>query len=402
MLAYQFPPLLAGGARHALELAKALSAHGVESFFIAANLRNSPRYEVYEGFPVHRFRPRGPGRIRYLTYALQVGKKLFAARSSIDIIHLHSIRPFYFLIFALAKALKKPIVLSPTLMGHDDPLSLRRKPFLWKLEGRLYKFYGKIICKSTAVKNSCAGAGIPDSVIVSIPGAVPCAETSSPFRPAVGAEEVAATRKALGLPADSFIATFVGHIQERKGCDLLLEAWQRLLERPGFSGHLVLVGPYRRDGDENEFIARLKPVLKNAAAGNVIFTGQVDYAEVPRYLRASDCFVFPSKREGLSKAVIEAMACGLAVICTSIPGVTDDMIDDGKDGIVLDHRNPAELAQAIFKLKEDPDLRNKLAANAIQKVRDKFSIGKVARDHLELYRGLLNRASETVRSRPNP
>ncbi len=60
MVAYQFPPMFAGGARHAIELAKALRPHGVESFFLVANLTDSPRYETYEGFPVYRFTPRGP------------------------------------------------------------------------------------------------------------------------------------------------------------------------------------------------------------------------------------------------------------------------------------------------------------------------------------------------------
>ena len=112
----------------------------------------------------------------------------------------------------------------------------------------------------------------------------------------------------------------------------------------------------------------MKPVLEKAAEARIIFTGQVNYAEVPRYLRASDCFVFPSKREGLSKAVIEAMACGLPVICTSIPGVTEDMIDDGEDGIILADRNPADLAQAILRVKENETLRKKLSSNAIDKV----------------------------------
>src|SRR4051812_30958680 len=189
MVTYQFPPMFAGGARHALELARALKAHGIESFFIGANLTRSPARETFEGFPLFRFAPRGPGRIRYLTYALQVCRKLFAERDSFDVLHLHSIRPFYFLIVGLAKALKKPIVLSPTLIGHDDPMSLKEKPFLWQVEGKLYPSYDKIICKSTAMRESCAQAGIPDSIVESITGAIPCAGPESPFRPPRDAEE---------------------------------------------------------------------------------------------------------------------------------------------------------------------------------------------------------------------
>jgi glycosyltransferase involved in cell wall biosynthesis len=387
MVAYQFPPLPAGGARHALELAKALRGRGVESFFIVANLRNSPRYEVYEGFPVYRFTPRGVSRIRYVTFALQVCNKLMSEKNSIGVIHLHSIRPFYFLILALAKALKKPIVLGPTLMGHDDPMSLKKKPFLWQVEGKLYRCYDKIICKSTALKESCAQAGIPDATLVSIPGAVPCADADSPFRPPRGWEEIQETRKLLGLPLDSFIATFVGNIQERKGSDLLFDAWEGLAQARRLPGHLMLVGPYPTGADG--FGARVKSVLEKSRESRIIFTGQVDYAEVPKYLRASDCFVFPSKREGLSKAVIEAMASGLPVICTKIPGVTDDMIDDGEDGIIVADRDPAVLAKAILRVKEDESLRKKLSSNAIDKVRRKFSLADVTRRHLQLYNELL-------------
>jgi glycosyltransferase involved in cell wall biosynthesis len=391
MVTYQFPPMFAGGARHALELAKALRRRGVESFFIGANLKNAPGCEHYEGFPVFRFTPRGPGRIRYLTYALQTCQKLFAEKNSLDIIHLHSIRPFYFLILALAKLLRKPIVLCPTLIGHDDPMSLKKKPFLWQVEGKLYRFYEKIICKSTAMRESCRSAGIPDSFVTSITGAVPCADANSPFQPARDPAEVRREREALHLPPDSFIVTFVGHIQERKGCDLLFDAWEKLLKENSFAAHLMLVGPYNPNG-EGGFAAKLRAVVKTAAEKRILFIGQVNYTEVPRYLRASDCFVFPSKRESLGKAVIEAMACGVPAICTRIPGVTEDIIDDGVDGIILDQRDAAELARTVLRLHDDAGLRQKLSANAIRKVRDKFSIAVVARKHLELYCELVNRA----------
>jgi glycosyltransferase involved in cell wall biosynthesis len=393
MVAYQFPPMFAGGARHALELAKALRPHGVESIFIVANLTKSPRHETYEGFPVTRFTPRGPSRIRFLTFALQVCKKLFAERTSIDIIHLHSVRPFYFLVLALAKVLKKPIVLCPTLIGHDDPMTLKKKPFLWQVEGRTYPYYGKIICKSTAMKESCERAGIPDALIASITGAIPGGDANGLFRPARDAEEIRRTREELHLPLESFIVTFVGHVQERKGCELLFDAWDELSKEQAFAAHLVLVGPYNPNGD-GAFSSKLRAAIESAAAKRVVFMGQVSYAEVPKYLRASDCFVFPSKRESLGKAVIEAMATGLPVVCTRIPGVTEDIIDNGEDGIILDQRDAAVLAKAIVRVKEDGTFRKKLAANAVEKVRRKFSLADVAQRHLDLYDDLLYPAGQ--------
>ena len=392
MVTYQFPPMFAGGARHALELARALKGHGIESFFIGANLTHSRAEETFEGFRVFRFTPRGPGRIRYLTYALQVCRKLSAERDSFDILHFHSIRPFYFLIVAFAKLLKKPVVLSPTLIGHDDPMSLKDKPFLWQLEGRIYRYYDKVICKSTAMRESCERAGLPRSIVESITGAIPCAAPDSPFRPASGPDEVRETRQALGLPLDSFLVTFVGHIQPRKGSDLLFGAWDELLSERRFTGHLVLVGPYDAEGG-SAFHAALRAVRDRANEKRIIFVGQVPYADVPRYLRASDCFVFPSERESLGKAVIEAMACGVPVICTRIPGVTEDIVDNGVDGVVIERRDPMDLAAAIFKLKQEAALRRTLSLNAIDKVRRKFSLAEVTERHRELYKSLLKRAS---------
>jgi glycosyltransferase involved in cell wall biosynthesis len=392
MVTYQFPPMFAGGARHALELARALKGQGIESFFIGANLTHSRAEETFEGFRVFRFTPRGPGRIRYLTYALQVCRKLYAERNSYDVVHLHSIRPLYFLIVACAKLLKKPIVLSPTLIGHDDPMSLKDKPFLWKLEGSIYRYYDKIVCKSTAMRESCEKAGLPRSIIESIVGAIPCAAPDSPFRPASGSDEVRETRQALGLPLDSFLVSFVGHLQERKGSDLLFAAWEQLLNERRFTGHLVLVGPYDAAGG-SAFHAALQAALARAQEKRIIFVGQVPYTDVPRYLRASDCFVFPSQREGLCKAMIEAMACGVPVICTPIPGVTEDIVDNGVDGIVIDRRDPMELASVIFKLKQEAALRRTLSLNALDKVRRKFSLADVTQRHRELYKSLLNRAS---------
>jgi glycosyltransferase involved in cell wall biosynthesis len=267
-------------------------------------------------------------------------------------------------------------------------MALKQKPFLWKLEGKNYRRYDRIICKSSAIRESCVNAGIPLSKLVSIPGAVPCADSDSPFHPARDAEEIRETRKSLGLPLDSFIVTFIGHIQERKGSDLLFDAWEHLSSEGRLPGHLVLVGRYSTD--KNGFGARVKLFAQKSDENRVLFTGQVDYSDVPKYLRASDCFVFPSKREGLSKAVIEAMASGLPVICTHIAGVTDDLIEDGEDGIIVAERRPDALAGAILRIKEDAALRDKLSRKAIDKVRRKFSLADVVDRHLELYSELLD------------
>jgi glycosyltransferase involved in cell wall biosynthesis len=393
MVTYLFPPTFAGGARHALELAKALRARGIESFFIGANLEQAPAYEVYEGFPLHRITTTQRSRLAWLRFAITVCAILWSGRARYDVIHLHSIRPFYFIIAAFATLLRKPLVLSPTLMGHDDPMSLDGHSFLWRLERRTYRRYDAVICKSSAIRQSCLAAGLPETAVVQIPGAIPCGTPDSLFRPADSRDEVRRLRTALRLPHDAFLATFVGRVQPRKGCDLLFEAWELLLATPSFQGWLLLVGPHGADpsGGERQFAALLQSFLPSRQDKRVLMTGNVAYAEVARYLRASDCFVFPSQNEGLPKAVIEAMASGLPAICTRIPNVTEDIIDHDVDGIILDDRRARSLADAILALAENQSLRERLARNAVVKVHKRFSADSVAGQHLDLYDRLLNR-----------
>jgi len=332
--------------------------------------------------------------VGYLQYAWRVCRRLFALRREVALVHLHSVRPFYFLIVACCKILGMPVVQSPTLVGHDDPATLESQSTLWKLESRTYRHYDRVVCKSTAIRRSCIEAGLPHDRLIRIPGAVPCGTPDSPFRPARDREEIERIRERLGLPKSSFITTFVGRVQRRKGSDLLFDAWELLLRTPAFEGHLLLVGPTKQPTNganvrDREFAARIEALRDAARDKRVVFAGDVDHEAVPDYLRVSDCFVFPSVREGLPKAPIEAMATGLPVICSLIPGVTEDLIEDGTEGLVLRDRSADELARMIDTVRRDSALRERLSAAAQEKVRRVFAIDIVADKHLKLYRELI-------------
>jgi glycosyltransferase involved in cell wall biosynthesis len=392
MLTYLFPPTFAGGTRQAIELAKGLRKRGVESFFIGADLEGAPAEEMVEGFKAYRVKTRDGGRRNYLRYALRVCSLLVRKRKAYEIVHFHSMRPFYFLIVLTCALLRKPIVRTITLVGNDDPLSLRRKGILLGLDGWLYRYYKYIISYSTALKKTCIRAGLPEGQNVIIPCAIDCGGPHSLFRPPVDRQEVRSLRAELGLPADSFIAIFVGHIQTRKGVDILLEAWDRLIEREDFGGRLLLLGPYDNPDSlqdksdlERRFASMLKEYLDNSGGKKAIIRGNVDHSHVAKYFRAADCFVFPSRREGFGIVVVEAMSTGLPVICTMIPDITTDMIEDGKDGIIVDSHDPSELADAITKVKEDFALRNALSINAVRKVQDKFTLESIVEQHINVY-----------------
>ena len=115
---------------------------------------------------------------------------------------------------------------------------------------------------------------------------------------------------------------FVGQANCRKGVPYLLEAFDRLDEA---KAHLTIVGGY----NSNDWFIR-----KYAHKKNIKCTGYVTF-DAMRYLyEQSDVFVFPSLAEGMTLSGIEAMACGLPIICTYNSGVSD-IVEDGKSGFIV-------------------------------------------------------------------
>lgn len=115
--------------------------------------------------------------------------------------------------------------------------------------------------------------------------------------------------------------------------------------------------------------------------------GWVDGAEKDQLLRSADVFVLPSYYEGLPLGVLEAMACGIPVIATSVGGVPD-VIEDRINGLLVDPGQPAALARAIVTMLTDDALRARLREAAHRDVRKRFSAETVIEELESLYREL--------------
>lgn len=155
-------------------------------------------------------------------------------------------------------------------------------------------------------------------------------------------------REELSLPKDKFIISFVGSFIGRKGIGVILKAAERLPE-VGF----VLMG---------KGALPIKPQ-------NILLSNTVSHQDIPKYLNASDAFVFPTKAEGSSNAIAEAMACGLAIITSNIPEVTYQV---GKgNAIFINPTSVDELVEAIGQLKNDNNLKNKLSKSSLNVAKER-------------------------------
>lgn len=110
-------------------------------------------------------------------------------------------------------------------------------------------------------------------------------------------------------------------------------------------------------------------------------------SDVPALYAASHIAVLPSYREGLPKSLIEAAACGRAVVTTDVPGCRD-AIEPGKTGLLVPVRDAGALADAIARLAADPALRHAMGAAGRALAEREFNIERVARIHVDLYDAL--------------
>lgn len=181
----------------------------------------------------------------------------------------------------------------------------------------------------------------------------------------------ARARAQLDLPESAAVVAWHGQVQvERKGLDVLLEAWRMLTEaRPTRDLRLLLVGT----GEDAAELRRLTGAC--GAPGIRLLDEWVhDRDRIRAALSAGDVYAFPSRHEGLPVAPLEALACGLPVVGADARGVRDVV---GDCGAVVPRDDPTALADALGRLLEDDGLRLTLSRRARARVEESFALGSV-------------------------
>jgi glycosyltransferase involved in cell wall biosynthesis len=175
-------------------------------------------------------------------------------------------------------------------------------------------------------------------------------------------------------------------LRAEKGLNLLLLAFAAVRNLvPGMK--LLVVG----SGPEEKTLKALATELGIAA--HSVFLPSTP--EVTAALSSIDIFVHPSMTEGLPNAVMEAMACGCAVIASRVGGCPE-LMDEGVHGFLSRPDRPSELILALRTAIEQPELRQSMAIAAAARIREKFSIASAARRMSAIYEGVLGGAEGTA------
>lgn len=217
----------------------------------------------------------------------------------------------------------------------------------------LQLFSTKIVAVSEAVKKSLVRHGISERKIAVIYNSVDTKSFSSTY-------DCVATRRSLGVRENAFLFTFIGRLIHQKAVDILIDAFAKMGDNP----ELLIVG----QGTDQAALESL--VKERQLQGRIMFAGV--RSDVAAILSASDCFVLPSRYEGLPLVLTEAVAAGSAVIVSDFEAA-GEVIEKEKSGLIVPRDNAQALAQAMDRVKKDTALRTRLS-EAAKKSASRFSI----------------------------
>ncbi|MBV8202968.1 MAG: glycosyltransferase [Acidobacteria bacterium] len=197
-----------------------------------------------------------------------------------------------------------------------------------------------------------------------------------------GRAERAVARARLGLEPEAMVVGAVGRLAPEKGLPFLLEA-VALGRARGLPLALVLVG----DGPDRASLER--EAERRGIAAHARFLGFQRHLE--SLYPAFDVFAMPSLEEASPMALLEAMACGCAIVASAVGGVPE-ILAGGRCGLLVEPASPGALARAFAQLAAEPGLRRHVAAEARARILADYDLPAMIRRHEQLYLSLLPQA----------
>ncbi|WP_406657592.1 glycosyltransferase family 4 protein [Methanolobus sp. ZRKC2] len=370
-LNYEYPPLGGGAANATYYILKEFSRENDIEIDLVTSSAGS-EFEIEEmgaGVRIHKL-PVNKNEIHYWTQkeilvyswkAYRYAKKLDA--KDYDLIHTF----FGFPCGAIAYLLKKDVPYIVSLRGSDVPgfnnrFSLQYV-FLKPIIKKVWKSSDAVIANSKGLKELALKTDSDVNIGVIYNGI-----KLEEFNP-----ELSESKDSV------FTILTVARLIERKGIDDLIKAIAMLVKDNVTDIRLKIIG-------KGNMEASLKALSQELDVAEFVdFLEYVPHDKLPLHYSSSDVFVLPSKYEGMSNTVLEAMASGLPVIVTDTGG-TAELVNG--NGTIVPAKSPSELKGAIAKYYKNPDLKNEHGAKS-RKIAEKLTWNEVMKGYLDVYRMVL-------------
>ncbi|HLF78331.1 MAG TPA: glycosyltransferase family 4 protein [Dehalococcoidia bacterium] len=280
-----------------------------------------------------------------------LGLALHVAASRADVVNLHYGTSFASLkdVLAVRLAGKRGVVSIHHFSTGDWP-SQRKMLLATRLSS-------SVVVTTDIFRRELLARGIPAMKIRVVPNGSP---VPTPMRRSEA-------RARLGIPDSSFVIATLARLVEAKGIQDLLTAVSQANDPEG--RFLVLVG------GEGHYRDALEANTPTALSGHARFLGRV--ADPSELYAAADVFVLPSYEEGFGLVFVEAAFHGTPSIGTRVGGIPEAIID-GETGILVEPKDPQNLARAIERIAADAQLRERLGKRALERAQSEFTVELMA------------------------
>jgi L-malate glycosyltransferase len=374
VVTHSYPPVLGGAEVEVQRVSAALVARGHSvAVLCAANpgMPDTDRWVDSGGVAVRMFGRGRRDRALNVSFALGVAVTLFLRRRDYRVVYFLSRGVHLAAGLPVARWLKKPILMK---FSGSYAISAMGQTWMGRLELRWLKQWAqRVMVLNPDMLREAASVGLDAARLQWMPNPVDTAV----FAPC-SAQRRLELRKELDLRSDAPVAMFTGRLSPEKDLPSLLAAFANVVHRlPG--SVLSLVG----DGVCRDALAAQCASL--GISKSVRFAGGLDATGVRRWLQASDVFVLVSPSEGLSCALLEAMAVGLPSVVSEIPANTQ-VIDAGVHGLYVRPGDTESIADGLCRLLAAGGERTLMGIAARERIFQDFSTDRVAARYEDLLR----------------
>jgi len=355
-------PIVGGLEKQAHELSKELIAQGIKVQVLSGNiLLDQLGFDLVEGVPVYRIYMTDNRLIRFLTMPFRLSYTIWKMRCSFNIIHLHQHSWASLFVIIIAKIIKKPVITKLPNVG-DYGLPGQRKMIFGNLKHIILMASDAIIAMSAESLKELKDAGYPREQVLMTPNGISLKSQCQKIK----------------KPKHNNICRVVcvGRLSEEKQIHILLKAWELVCKQETHQAMLEVWG----EGPLRDDLIALCVELN--IVNRVTFLGYVENAAAK--LSEMDIFVMPSRVEGNSNAILEAMASGLPIVSTPVGGTPMLVGEEGKY-LLVPVSDYIELSKALLLLINDEKMRDAVGILMRNRVEKYFDIRVIARTYIDAY-----------------
>lgn len=256
-------------------------------------------------------------------------------------------------------------------------------------KGRFYRFVDAHtnwrtdchIAVSSVIKTELINAGVSEDTIHVIRNAVGNYGVSPLY-------EREAFRQHIGVPGDACLCASVGRLVWAKGYEDLIRAFRLVLEKIP-NAYAVIAG------EGILYSALLSQIRDAGLTGRILLLGHCESAMIQTILKASDLFVMPSRIEGIPFALLEAAAAGLPIVATNCGGIPE-VVEHGKEAILVPVGDPFALSRAIVELCLDDEFAKELGKRAKRRMEKELNLAAQINALKQVYATVLARRNRKI------